>query len=112
MEMDDNLKNETGLGNNFDVMNFNRVKRMGNEIIDNSEDFFLKKIRDNSSICGATDTPSLDFSWRLHWVSKPGISLTYVLSNPRPCMPQHSSVNHMATPSGQNFKIQNFQYLP
>ena len=35
--------------------------------------FFLKKfLEDMSPFCGATDTPVLDFWWRLPWVSKPG----------------------------------------
>ena len=36
-------------------------------------DTFFKKniLEDMSSFCGATDTPVLDFWWRLLWVSKP-----------------------------------------
>ena len=35
--------------------------------------FFLNKfLEDMSPFCGATDTPVLDFWWRLPWVSKPG----------------------------------------
>ena len=34
--------------------------------------FFLKFLEDMSPFCGATDTPVLDFWWRLPWVSKPG----------------------------------------
>ena len=33
---------------------------------------FLKFLEDMSPFCGATDTPFLDFWWRLPWVSKPG----------------------------------------
>ena len=33
--------------------------------------FFKKKLDDASLFCGATDTPVLDFWWRLPWVSKP-----------------------------------------
>ena len=40
----------------------------------NSMTFFLKIFEDISSFCGATDTPVLDFGWRLAWVSKPGWS--------------------------------------
>ena len=33
--------------------------------------FFQKSLEDMSPFCGATDTPVLDFWWRLLWVSKP-----------------------------------------
>ena len=40
--------------------------------------FFLKKIFvGHMSICGATDTPVLDFWWHLLWVSKPEWVLPY-----------------------------------
>ena len=40
--------------------------------------FFLKKFFvGHMSICGATDTPVLDFWWRLLWVSKPQWVLPY-----------------------------------
>ena len=39
-----------------------------------SHNSFLKKfLEDISYFCGATDTPVLDFLWRLPWVSKPVI---------------------------------------
>ena len=40
--------------------------------------FFLNKLlEDMSPFCGATDTPILDFWWRLLWVSKPEWVLPY-----------------------------------
>ena len=39
--------------------------------------FFLKFLEDMSPFCGATDTPILDFWWRLLWVSKPDWVLPY-----------------------------------
>ena len=45
-------------------------------IINNN--IFLKKfLEDMSPFCGATDTPILDFWWRLFWVSKPEWVLPY-----------------------------------
>ena len=34
--------------------------------------FFYKIFGGNKSFCGTTDTPVVDFSWCLSWVSKPG----------------------------------------
>ena len=39
--------------------------------------FFFKFLVDTSPFCGATDTPILDFWWRLLWVSKPEWVLPY-----------------------------------
>ena len=39
--------------------------------------FFFKFLEDMSPFCGATDTPVLDFWWRLLWVSKPEWFLAY-----------------------------------
>ena len=41
--------------------------------------FFWKILEDISPFCGATDTPVLDFSWRLLWVSKPEWAALFTL---------------------------------
>ena len=49
-----------------------KIKAFLSDIIVTSIDFFKKKLADIGPLCGDTDTPVLDFWWRLHWVSKPG----------------------------------------
>ena len=56
------------------------IRIIANERINNenfsfrglSISLFLKFLYDTSTFCGATDTPVLNFWWRLLWVSKPG----------------------------------------
>ena len=41
--------------------------------------FIIKYLKDSSPLCGATDTPVLDLSWCLLWVSKPEWAALFVL---------------------------------
>ena len=44
-----------------------------------TEFFITKFLEDIGSFCGATDTPVLDFWWRLLWVSKPERAALFTL---------------------------------